>query len=147
MIDIEFATALPKAVGESELRDALKHFAKALKLRPDISVGVAFVPPKRMRELNNAYRGKDRETDVLAFAPESQELPKAGRDAKYLGDIVICPSYAKKEAKRRGIPPGEELIRLFVHGLLHLKGHGHTTEEEETDMFSLQEKIVAQNAK
>ena len=122
----------------------MKQFARTLHIRAQVSVGLSFVPPKRMRALNKVYRCKDKETDVLSFGPDIERLPETAKKEEkgYLGDIIICPSYAFKEAKRRGIDPREELIRLFVHGLLHLKGYEHQTEEEELVMFKLQENIV-----
>ena len=59
-----------------------------------------------------------------------------------LGDIVICPSYATREAKRRAISAREELLRLMIHGVLHLKGYDHATEDEEMVMFRLQEELL-----
>jgi probable rRNA maturation factor len=71
-----------------------------------------------MRRLNHRYRGHDRPTDVLAFA-----LPAP--DGSLLGDLYVCPAVARAEARERGIPVGEELTRLLVHGTLHLLGYDH----------------------
>lgn len=144
MIHIEFASPLPKEISQKRMEAALKQFTKALRIRSDVRVGLAFVRADRIRQLNRVYRAKDKATDVLSFAPEAVELPpKVKKEQRgYLGDIMICPSYARKEAKRRGVDFEEELIRLFVHGLLHLKGYNHRTEQEELTMFALQEKII-----
>jgi len=81
---------------------------------------------------------------VLSFSQDSSELSKQAREVEkvYLGDVVVCPVFAKKEADRRGIVFEEELIRLFIHGVLHLRGYEHDSEEEEFSMFEIQEKIV-----
>jgi len=78
-----------------------------------------------MRGLNLRWRGMDRRTDVLSFPlfSSSREFPPEGDFP--LGDIVIDPDLARRQAKEQGIPLGEELRRLIVHGLLHLLGYDH----------------------
>jgi len=81
-------------------------------------VSVAFLGPTRMRRLNREWKHHDRPTDVLSFA-----LPGPG--GELMGDIYICPAVARAEAMRRGIPARQELIRLVVHGTLHVLGYDH----------------------
>jgi len=149
MNHIEFASPLPKRLDEARLKKALRLVAKHARVASGFTVGVSFVSPKRMAILNKVYRHKNRETDVLSFEPNVEGLPPMVKKAEkhYLGDIVICPSFAQKEAKRRSIDPEEELIRLFVHGVLHLRGYDHITETEESTMFEIQEKIVEASTK
>jgi probable rRNA maturation factor len=59
-----------------------------------------------------------------------------------LGDIIIAPSVAREGAKRRAIGLTEELVRLIVHGTLHLMGYDHADAKTEERMFSIQEGIV-----
>ena len=80
-----------------------------------------------IRALNRDYRGKDRPTDVLAFA--QQEGPAAA--AEVLGDLVISVDTARRQAKR-GLPA--ELLHLASHGLCHLLGYDHRTDDEEREM-------------
>ncbi len=149
MNHIEFASALPKDIHEKRLKKALTLIAKHEKVKSGWGVGVSFVSPKRMAVLNRVYRGKNKETDVLSFAPDLETLaPKAKAiERSYLGDIVICTAFAKREAKRRGMSPEEELIRLFVHGVLHLRGYDHANEDDEIKMFEIQERIVEKSLK
>lgn len=97
------------------------------------AVGVRFVSAKDIQLLNRTYRGKNRPTDVLSF--------ETGTESE-LGDLAICPAVAVREAKRRKIDPAEELVRLLVHGTLHLAGVDHATVKDEEKMFRIQEKIV-----
>lgn len=90
-------------------------------------VAVRFVSLKEIQQLNRIYRHQNKPTDVLSFAT---------------GDIAICLPYARIEAKRRSIPVKEEVIRLFVHGILHLLGYDHQTERQELKMFAIQEQCV-----
>jgi probable rRNA maturation factor len=94
-------------------------------------LGVLFVGEKRIRLLNRRYRGIDRPTDVLSFPQfeglkeikeQQKKAPSAGIP---LGDIVICPSVAMKNAARYSTTLKEEIRRLLVHGFLHLLGYDH----------------------
>ncbi|HEY1435678.1 MAG TPA: rRNA maturation RNase YbeY, partial [Thermoanaerobaculia bacterium] len=89
-------------------------------------VSVLFCADVRMRSLNRRYRGKDRSTDVLAF-------PAGAAGNGYLGDIVISVPYAVREARRRAEPASREMDRLLLHGLLHLMGHDHETDDGQMD--------------
>ncbi len=64
-------------------------------------------------------------------------------DNHALGDLAVCASYARREARRRGILPREELLRLLAHGVLHLTGWDHETEKDEATMFKKQERAVS----
>jgi probable rRNA maturation factor len=75
-----------------------------------------------MRRLNALYRGIDRPTDVLSFP--MLEGGTTGEPA-LLGDIVICMPQAALQAERYGVRLYDELLRLLVHGLLHLLGYDH----------------------
>lgn len=109
-------------------------------------IGVTFVSEKEIQRLNHAYRGKASATDVLSFSVDEGQrilVPHSTKDPLELGDIVICVSYAVREAKKRKVEIGEELVRLLTHGTLHLMGYDHATLAEEQKMFAIQERIVA----
>ena len=99
-------------------------------------VNVIFVEEEDIKNLNSEFRDIGSVTDVLSFNIDSKEL---------LGEIYICPSYVKQE--REGIDFKEEILRLVIHGILHLTGYDHEVElNEETkskiEMFVKQEKIL-----
>ncbi len=79
------------------------------------SVSLVFASPSEMRRLNCVYRNKSYTPNVLAF-----------RLAKNEGEIFICPSVAAREARAEGISVAARVAYLFIHGLLHLKGHAHS---------------------
>lgn len=85
-------------------------------------LSVLFVNDRKMRELNALYRGVDRTTDVLSFP--MADGPAFG-DSGPLGDIVISVPTAARQALEYGVTFREELLRLLVHGLLHLAGYDH----------------------
>ena len=95
--------------------------------RRDYEVALRLTGDPAIRVLNRDYRGKDKPTDVLAFA--QQEGPAAADDV--LGDLVISVDPARRQA-RRGLPA--ELLHLASHGLCHLLGYDHRTDAEEREM-------------
>lgn len=100
------------------------------------NVNVIFVEPSFIKDLNNQYRQIDSVTDVLSFNIDTKEL---------LGEVYICPEYIK--TTRPEINQKEEIIRLIIHGILHLIGYDHKVELNDTtknteEMFVKQEKIL-----
>lgn len=102
---------------------------------------VVFVNNEEIHEMNREYRGVDRVTDVISFALEDNE-DIVYDDIRMLGDIFICIPQMKKQAEEYGHSEKRELAFLAVHGILHLLGYDHMTEEDEHVMFALQELIL-----
>jgi probable rRNA maturation factor len=103
-----------------------------------VDLSVAFVGLPRMRELNRRWKGADRPTDVLAFPLEQ---PGGG----LAGDVYICRAVAAREAASRTLPLKEELLRLVVHGTLHVLGYDHPegTGRTRSSMWRRQERYLA----
>lgn len=99
-------------------------------------LSVTLLSNEEMRELNRRYRREDRPTDVLAFDLGEGDL---------LGDVYLGAETAARNAAERGVPSDEELVRLVVHGVLHLLGHDHPEGQDRYDspMFRLQEEVIA----
>ena len=83
-------------------------------------VCIAIVSDRRMRALNRQFRGKDTVTDVLSFGAETRG---------FLGDVVIAAGVAKKQAKVAGHSLNTEIRVLALHGLLHLLGYDHGSDD------------------
>jgi probable rRNA maturation factor len=100
-------------------------------------ISVTFLGRDSMRRLNSAHKGHDRPTDVLSF-------PLEAPDGRLVGDVYICSWVARREAQARGISLREELIRLVIHGTLHVLGHDHPEGAERTrsGMWRRQERYV-----
>lgn len=110
------------------VREALRRAAPQLAIgRGDVVV--RFVDPETMRELNREWRGKDRPTDVLSF-PSGTDGPDGRR---HIGDIALCWEVARAQAARRRQPPEREAALLALHGLLHLCGYDHETDDGTMD--------------
>ena len=101
-------------------------------------LGILFVGDQRMKSLNRRYRGKDRTTDVLAFA--MREAPHAS--AGLLGDVVIAVPTAVRQAKEGQRSLDEELTVLLVHGVLHLCGYDHERSEKEARRMQRRERMI-----
>lgn len=136
-------TRLPPELRPQDLTRAAEAVSRVLRVKKPLEISLSFVTPAKIQALNVRYRHKDRPTDVLSFSSREADLPKALQSLSVSwGDVVVCPAYAKQEAKRRGLPLQEELIRLIVHGVLHLAGYDHATDADELKMFRLQERLV-----
>lgn len=111
--------------------------AKALKVAPARGVGVtvAFVSDRAMRELNWRWRGKRGTTDVLSFPAEQAEFEKL--TGATLGDVVISVERAEKQAAEHNLSFEREVEQLILHGVLHLCGHDHETDDGEMNALEL----------
>jgi probable rRNA maturation factor len=118
------------------LRACLIKAKKELRLERR-TVGIRFIDDREMTRLNETYRRKKGSTDVLSFPLEDSQgrrkTPQRKPRACYLGDIAISPRVAKRNAKQYGRTLPEELRILILHGLLHLLGYDHETDDGEMD--------------
>ncbi len=99
------------------------------------SFSVAFVSDRRMTELNKFFRGKNTTTDVLSFPSEREEFEP---DDQNLGDIVISAEQAQKQAMENGLTLELEIKQLILHGVLHLCGYDHETDDGEMNARELE---------
>jgi probable rRNA maturation factor len=89
------------------------------------------------RELNNRYRGKDNATNVLAFPGDNELL-----DYDCLGDLVICAPVVVAEARAQGKLVEAHWAHLVVHGMLHLQGFNHQSDDDTRQMEALEIRIL-----
>ena len=142
MIVIELANRLPAMLKPADMRKLETELARVLRTRSKKVASLSFVTELAMQKLNKTFRHMNKPTDVLSFEPDPSTR-QAGEEGKsFLGDIVVCIPYAKREAARRGMTLREELLRLIAHGVLHLSGFDHATAKAEEKMFGLQERVV-----
>jgi probable rRNA maturation factor len=102
---------------------------------------IIFVSEERIEDINREYRGIDKVTDVISFAFEDN-LDIIYNDFRFLGEIYICIPKMMEQAKTYGHSEMRELAFLTVHGILHLLGYDHMSEDEEKIMFGKQELIL-----
>jgi probable rRNA maturation factor len=110
-------------------------------------VSLTLVDEKRIQELNRTYRGIDRPTDVLSFALREGEdafTPPVTADIpELLGDVIISAPRARAQASEYGHSLERELGYLLTHGILHLLGYDHATEEAAAAMRAREEAVLA----
>ncbi len=99
-----------------------------------VELSIAFVDKGVIRELNGKYRGIDRDTDVLSFPMEEEDM---------LGDVVICPEVAVRNAEKAGRPADKEIELLVVHGMLHILGYDHEDRQKKDEMWARQAELLA----
>ncbi len=111
--------------------------AKAMRVLPTEAsdVTVVFVSDRRMRQFNRIWRGKRGTTDVLSFQPGTDEFENPG--GTNLGDVVISCEQAARQAKENDLSLDQEMAQLILHGLIHLSGYDHSTDNGEMDRLEL----------
>jgi probable rRNA maturation factor len=119
------------------LRRAVEHVLARTSPHIAGDVSVVLVSDRTIRELNRRFRGLDRSTDVLAF-PLGDGLA-AGEP---FGDIVISHETARRQAREYGARLVQEVLRLTVHGALHLCGYDHHERNEAARMRRLSRKLL-----
>lgn len=127
------------AVGRERVREAAVAVLRAARVR-DAMLSFAFVGPRAMARLNREHLGHAGPTDVISFG-----FAPAGDGAPVVGDVYICPDVARENARAHGSGVREELLRLVIHGTLHVLGHDHPTDESRTrsTMWRMQERLLA----
>ena len=111
------------------IKQGYKEIFKGSKLE---NINIVFVQPKYIQKLNKQYRGIDLVTDVLSFNISSGD-----------GEIYICPTYVYESFK--GSDFEEEILRLIIHGTLHILGYNHKgslNDSSNEEMFKLQEDLI-----
>ena len=122
------------------LEEYLNFAVKKLDIEKGI-FNIIFVSNEEIHKINKEYRNTDRVTDVISFALEDNN-DIAYKDFRLLGDNYIAIDVAYNQALEYGHSRKREVCFLATHGILHLLGYDHMNEEEEKEMFSLQEKLL-----
>ena len=110
--------------------------------RRGTSLTVAFVRDRSMRQLTKKFRGNNKTTDVLSFPAEDDDqsagsVSFVGAAATHIGDIVISTDTALRQANEAGHPFAREVDELVIHGVLHLCGYDHETDNGRMNRLEL----------
>lgn len=116
--------------------------ADAIVLPAGRTAVVALSSDAAVQELNRTWRGLDKPTNVLSFPSVQPPLPPDGATI-FLGDVMLAAETIAREASELGIPPGHHLRHLVLHGLLHLLGYDHESEDEAQQMEALETRVLA----
>jgi probable rRNA maturation factor len=102
------------------------------------TVSLAFVGKEEMKNLNKKFRGKDKATDVLSFDLKNTSIRT---ENKYLGEIIICPEVVEENSEKYGFPAKKEMLKVFIHGILHLCGYDHEKSTKDAEKMEKKEKF------
>ena len=143
-MSVEIVNETTFTVDEPTMRRLAIFVVSAMKVHPDADLSIVFVDEVAMERLHVEWMDEPGPTDVMSFPmdelrPGSDEKPT---DPGLLGDVVICPTVAEKQATTAGHPVDNEIRLLLTHGILHLLGFDHAEPDEEAAMFALQRQLL-----
>lgn len=126
---------------------SLTPFAALAQREGVIEVSVRFSSDADVRQLNAAYRNKDKATNVLSFPMHNAEdLPGLGSEGEIeilLGDIVLADGIVRAEAAAKRISSADHACHLVVHGMLHLLGYDHGNDQDAERMEAIEQAAMA----
>ena len=146
-MSIEIANESGVSVDTDAVMAVARHALDEMGVNPLAELSILLVDVAYMTELNHRWMDGDGPTDVLAFPMDEGSVDHGPGEAgagepALLGDIVLCPDVAAKQAAEAGHSTQDELALLTVHGTLHLLGYDHAEPDEEQEMFGLQARLI-----
>jgi probable rRNA maturation factor len=135
---------VPSPVGEQELHDLGRYVLDQLQVHPRAELTITLVDEAAMEALHVQWMDLSGPTDVMSFPMD--ELRPGTEDGTspegILGDVVLCPEVARRQAAQAGHSVADELLLLTTHGILHLLGFDHAEPADEQEMFDLQRTLL-----
>jgi probable rRNA maturation factor len=145
-MSIEVLNESGTEVDAHELSRLSRFVMDRMRVHPLAELCIKIVDEATIAQLNEQWMDKEGPTDVLAFPMDElrpglvTEEPEEG----VLGDLVLCPAVAERQATEAGHPTKDEVELLTVHGILHLLGYDHAEPEEHLEMFGLQDRLLGE---
>ena len=139
MVNIQIAEQFINAVNSVALEKAALETLAEQDISEEVNLSVVIEDNQQLHTLNLEFLGVDSPTDVLSFFEDELD-PETGQ--RYLGDVIISYPQAEKQGAIAGHTTGSELDLLVVHGVLHLLGYDHSTDEEKGEMWEIQKKVL-----
>ncbi len=160
-MSIEVANESGSAVDEASLVRLARHVLDHMGVSPLAELSLLIVDEDEMARLHQKWMGEPGPTDVMAFPMDELDL-RGSRGVGHgqlrgsghgdedddvgptvLGDVVLCPVIAARQAEAAGHSAEDELHLLCTHGILHLLGYDHEDAEQHQEMFGLQAELLA----
>ena len=143
-MSIEVLNETDMVLDEMELVACSRYVLEAMKVHPGADLCLKLVDEAAMEVLHVQWMDLPGPTDVMSFPMDELRPGRDGQEPEegVLGDIVLCPSVAARQAAEAGHATEEELLLLTTHGILHLLGYDHAEPEEEREMFELQRTLL-----
>ncbi len=117
-----------------------------MRVHPQAELCIKVVDEATIAELNQHWMDKEGPTDVLAFPMDELRPGLVDEDPEegVLGDLVLCPAVAQRQAVEAGHSTADEIDLLTTHGILHLLGYDHAEPDEHAEMFGLQGRLLTE---
>ncbi|MEO3810471.1 rRNA maturation RNase YbeY [Sphaerisporangium sp. B11E5] len=149
-MSIEVANESGVDVDQASLVELAGFVLARMGIHPLAELSILIVDEAAMSQLHEQWMGEPGPTDVLAFPMDelrpmqggARQDADAALDPALLGDVVLCPQVAARQAAEAGHGAREELELLCTHGILHLLGYDHAEPEEHKEMFGLQGELL-----
>lgn len=149
-MSVEVANESGVEVDETALVALAEHVLGRMGINPLAELSIVVVDEPAMAELHERWMGEPGPTDVLAFPMDELRPDQGGGrkpedaqpDPALLGDVVLCPQVAARQAEEAGHSAQDEIELLCTHGILHLLGYDHAEPEEHREMFGLQARLL-----
>jgi probable rRNA maturation factor len=148
-VSVEVANESGRPVDEVTLSALATFVLGQMGVNPLAELSVLLVDVDTMEGLHVRWMDEPGPTDVLAFPMDEIDTSRGPDDEEepvgptLLGDVVLCPQVAERQAREAGHSTEDELHLLCTHGVLHLLGYDHTEPEETRELFELQAKLLA----
>jgi probable rRNA maturation factor len=143
-VSIEVLNETDAVLDEMELVACSRYVLEEMKVHPGADLCLKLVDEAAMEVLHVQWMDLPGPTDVMSFPMDELRPRRDGQEPEegVLGDIVLCPGVAARQAAEAGHATEEELLLLTTHGILHLLGYDHAEPEEEREMFELQRTLL-----
>jgi probable rRNA maturation factor len=143
-VSVDVSNESGTAVQEPRLAALARFVLDRLRIHPQAELSVLLVDEPTMERLHVHYLDEPGPTDVLSFPMDELRPPKGDEPTPpgLLGDVVLCPTVAERQAAAAGHSTDAELDLLMVHGILHLLGYDHAEPGGEREMFGLQAELL-----
>jgi len=134
------------SVDEASLAVLARFVLDGLRIHPQAELSVLLVDEDTMTTLHQQWMDEPGPTDVMAFPMDELRSPRddAEPEPGLLGDVVLCPTVAQRQAATAGHALADELSLLCTHGILHLLGYDHYEPDEKREMFGVQARLLAE---
>ncbi len=134
------ATAFAAEVSAADITLLLARVLGDEDVEDGSGVSIEILDDTALHELNLTHRGVDAPTDVLSFAAdEGEAFPGIPDQGRYLGDIAVSVESVRRNAAAAGLTTEQEIEHVLVHGVLHLLGWDHESDEDEAAMRAREE--------
>jgi probable rRNA maturation factor len=143
-MSIDVANESEIELDEKEIADQAAFMLRKLHINPAAELSILLVDEVAMASLHEKFMDEPGSTDVLSFPMDELRAgtPTQESSEGILGDVVICPQVAIRQANTAGHTMEVEMRLLLTHGILHLIGHDHAEPEEHKVMFGLQTQLL-----